>query len=173
MNRAGSSRPPSFTRQGVLILLPVVLLAVIGFISLRQDKALAQHEAREKAQAYADEFAGALWARLIDKAAIEQFTNHTFRLDADGRLMFPPPAAAIPAPRPLDASSLDAAQRPLWLAANAPGADNRAFVINACREFVEVRSTRRLRCCHSIPAWTVAWRRRPFRRSGHGFARAA
>jgi signal transduction histidine kinase/tetratricopeptide (TPR) repeat protein len=136
MNRPGPSRPPSFARQGVLILLPVVLLAGAGFLSLRQDRALAQHEAREKAQAYADELAGALWSSLIDKAAIDQFRDHTFRLDASGHLLFPPPAAAIPAPSPFDAASLDAEQRKLWLAGD--GLAVRATAINACRDLLKL-----------------------------------
>ena len=138
MNRPGPSHPPSFARQGVLILLPVVLLAGAGFISLRQDRALAQHEAREKAQAYADELAGALWSRLMDKAAIDQFKDHTFRLDAHGHLLFPPPAAAVPTPSPLDATRLDAGQRKLWLAGNAPEPAARAPAITACRDLLNL-----------------------------------
>jgi signal transduction histidine kinase len=138
MNRPGPSRPPSFVRQGALILLPVVLLAVMGFVSLRQDRALAQHEAREKAQAHADAIAGALWARLIDKAAIDQFKEHTFRLDAGGRLILPPPAAAIPSPRPLDAASLEAGQRNLWLSGNALESAGRASAITACRDLLDL-----------------------------------
>lgn len=138
MNRPGSSHPPSFARQGVLILLPVVLLAAAGFISLRQDRSLAQHEAREKAQAYADELAGALWSRLIDKAGIDQFKDHTFRLDAHGRLLFPPPAAAIPAPSPLDAASLDAGQHKLWQAGNALEPAAREPAITACRDLLKL-----------------------------------
>jgi signal transduction histidine kinase len=120
----------------VLILLPVVLLAGAGFLSLRQDRALAQHEAREKAQAYADELAGALWSRLIDKAAIAQFKDHTFRLNSRGHLLFPSPAAAIPAPSPFDAASLDAEQREFWLAGN--GLAMRATAITACRNLLKL-----------------------------------
>jgi signal transduction histidine kinase len=138
MNRPGPSRPPSFARQGVLILLPVVLLAGAGFISLRQDRALAQHEAREKAQAHADELARALWSRLNDRAAVDQFKDHAFRLDAHCQLLFPPPAAAIPAPSPLDAASLDAGQRKLWMAANAPEPAARAPAITACRDLLKL-----------------------------------
>jgi hypothetical protein len=39
----------TFFWQAVLILLPVAVLAVIGWASLRQDKILAEHDAREHA----------------------------------------------------------------------------------------------------------------------------
>jgi signal transduction histidine kinase len=122
----------------VLILLPVVLLAGAGFISLRQDRALAQHEAREKAQTYADELAGALWLRLTDKAAVDQFKGHAFQIDTQGHLLFPPPAAAIPAPRPLDDASLDAGQHKLWRAANAHEPAARGPAIAACRDLLKI-----------------------------------
>ena len=48
------SKQPTFFWQGLLIVLPVVVLAAVGLASLRQDKILAQHEATEKAKAIAE-----------------------------------------------------------------------------------------------------------------------
>lgn len=112
MNRPGPSHPPSFARQGVLILLPVILLAGIGLLSLRQDKALVQAEAVERAQVFADEFVEALWDELAsgnDTSAWPSFT-----VDNAGRLIEPPPSPLVPSPEPYDLSKLTPRQLELW-----------------------------------------------------------
>jgi len=53
MVKPGSNRKPTFFWQAVLIVLPVAVLAAVGLFSLRQDKVLAEQEAREQAQAIA------------------------------------------------------------------------------------------------------------------------
>ena len=50
MNTSGQQRPSTFLWQGLLIVLPVLVLAAVGLFSLRQDKLLVQHEAAERAQ---------------------------------------------------------------------------------------------------------------------------
>src|SRR6185312_6322772 len=50
-------RPPTFLWQGLLILLPVVVLALMGAASIRKDRALVLQEARESAKASAEQFA--------------------------------------------------------------------------------------------------------------------
>jgi signal transduction histidine kinase len=139
--KTSHQRQPTFFWQGVLIVLPVVALAFAGIISLRQDRALARHEAVEKAQAYADEIAATLWSRLTDQKALDPFKDHAFRIDADGRPLFPPPAAALPAPRPFDLAGLDAQQQRLWLATQSPvqGQDSRRAAIAAAREFLSLK----------------------------------
>ena len=89
MNTARST-PPRFLWQGLLILLPVAVLAVVGFVSIQQDRALAQHEAKERAQALADECASALWAQLTNETTIASFKHHVFQIDEQGRVTFPP-----------------------------------------------------------------------------------
>ncbi|MHB8520491.1 MAG: hypothetical protein ACYDH9_07020 [Limisphaerales bacterium] len=42
-------RPPTFFWQGFFILLPVCVLAIIGLLSLRQDRVLAEQEAKQRA----------------------------------------------------------------------------------------------------------------------------
>src|SRR6266536_2754426 len=53
MVKPRSNRKPTFFWQAMLIVLPVAVLAVVGLFSLRQDKVLAEQEAREQAQAIA------------------------------------------------------------------------------------------------------------------------
>jgi hypothetical protein len=48
-------RKPKFLWQALLILLPVVALAIVGALSLRRDRILAQHEATQRAQGIADD----------------------------------------------------------------------------------------------------------------------
>jgi len=43
------NKKATFFWQGALIILPVVILAGVGFFSLRQDKVLARHEAEQRA----------------------------------------------------------------------------------------------------------------------------
>src|SRR5690349_11244810 len=98
-------RQPTFFWQGVLIVLPVVVLAGAAFVSLRQDRILARHEATERAETLAQLAADAIWAKLNARESLDQFKDHTFRVDADGKLTFPPPAPALPVPQVLDVST--------------------------------------------------------------------
>src|SRR6266571_6085162 len=85
---SGRGRRPTFLWQGLLILLPVLVLAAVGFFSLRQDKTLAQREAAEKAQSIADELAQKLWAALAEQKDDQRF--HYFEISARGELVHPP-----------------------------------------------------------------------------------
>ena len=71
------NRKPTFLWQAALILLPVVVLAVLGFLSLRQDRLLAEQEAREQAQAIAGPLAQECGTRL--KIDIEEFAEASWR----------------------------------------------------------------------------------------------
>ncbi len=134
-----AQRPPRFFWQGVLILLPVAVLAGAGFLSLRQDRVLARLEAREKAQALAEDGARVLWSKLTDPSSVQEFKEHSFRIDAEGRLVFPPPGASLPVPVSADLSPLNAAQRADWLASQAFATigDERTTGIAACRRLIE------------------------------------
>jgi len=55
MGKSSHKQKPRFVWQALLILLPVMVLAAFGFVSLRQDKRLAQQEAVERAQAIAEQ----------------------------------------------------------------------------------------------------------------------
>ena len=134
------SRPtkPRFFWQGLLIVLPVVVLAGVGLFSLRQDQAMARREAVEKAQAYADQIAETLWRELTDPSRLVEFSNHTFRLDAQGRLLDPSPAPTVPLPQTLDLSALSESQLRLWrtLQSEADEARTRSNAIAAGRELL-------------------------------------
>jgi hypothetical protein len=85
-----TQRKPTFFWQGLLILLPVAVLAVVGVISLRQDKILARHDAAERAQVVADDLASKIWNELIANSP-DQSRQRAFQVDEAGRLVFPPP----------------------------------------------------------------------------------
>jgi signal transduction histidine kinase len=130
--RARRASQPSFFWQGLLIVLPVVVLAGAGLFSLRQDQAMARREAVEKAQAFADQFADILWGELTESSSLIDFTNHTFRIDARGNLIDPPPAPPVPAPQAIDLSTFSDSQRRLWSSVLSdpidPGARSNAIV---------------------------------------------
>jgi len=117
MATAHAQRKPTFLWQAILILLPVVVLAAFGLFSLRQDQMLAQLEATERAQAIADELLAKIWAELSEPKYSYEFKHPSFQIDDEGRLIFPPPASALPVPSPFDQSELNAEQSRLWLAA--------------------------------------------------------
>ena len=58
MAKSSYNTKPTFLWQALLIVLPIIVLAIVGFFSLRQDKLLAQQEARERAQAIDRRFVG-------------------------------------------------------------------------------------------------------------------
>ena len=98
------NRKPAFLWQGLLIVLPVGVLAVVGLFSLRQDKILAQHEATERAQAIADDLLPKIWNELTATNDSNRFKHHSFQIDQTGELIFPPPFD--PVPRPVNSTEL-------------------------------------------------------------------
>src|SRR5690349_6135686 len=144
--RTNRKRKPTFLWQALLIVLPVAVLAVFGFVSLRQDRLLAQREAAERAQAIADELAPKIWAQLTtvsndppapaqprpgEIARLERdtadnapfhppaFKHPAFRVDQSGNLLFPPPYSPVPKPHPLNRAELNEQQTQQWTAAEA------------------------------------------------------
>jgi signal transduction histidine kinase len=131
-------RQPGFLLQGTLILLPALLLAGAGFYSLRQDRVLAEHEARAQARRIATDMADRFVARLagldlavapaigtrlispeddpIARLKRSRWVRSGFVMASDGRLLFPAPLAPIPLPAPLNAAELSPAQQDAWLA---------------------------------------------------------
>src|SRR2546425_13331506 len=99
-------RKPGFLWQGSLIVLPVVVLAAVGVVSLRQDKLLAQREAAERAQAIADDLLPKLSSALASMVSAGQTGSLAFQVDNKGHLLFPPPVARVPTPIPLDPPTL-------------------------------------------------------------------
>src|SRR5689334_13257367 len=101
MSAARPQRKPTFRRQAALILLPVLVLAAVGWMSLRQDKILAEHDARERAGVMANELIPEI-QRTLGSAP-----SFSFRVNEAGQLLFPPSRAPVPAPRPFDVSVLN------------------------------------------------------------------
>src|SRR5438045_2995707 len=106
------NKKATFFWQGALIILPVVILAGVGFFSLRQDKVLARHEAEQRAQGLADELLPKLWGKLTNHPA--KLNHHAFQVGLGGQLIFPPPQAASPLPHVLNLKDLSADQGRLW-----------------------------------------------------------
>jgi len=91
-------RAPSksgFFWQGLAIVLPVIVLAGRGLVSLRNDRALARHEARERAQLLA-RICWPGWKRANAKSHPGHRGVHSFRIDPGGALLEPMPVAERP-----------------------------------------------------------------------------
>ena len=97
----------------MLILLPVAVLAAIGWASLRQDKILAEHDARERAQTIADDFLQKFSAELTSTGSRTN-AAFSFVVDQAGGLIFPPGWNPLPTPQPFNWSQLDSRQTLLW-----------------------------------------------------------
>lgn len=131
---ASRHKPPSFFWQGLLIVLPVVVLAGVGLFSLQQDRALAQHEAVEQAQHLAEGLAQNFWTELTER---RDANLPAFEVDAKGQLLFPPPAGLVPEPQSLDPVKLNVEQAELWRAAQAREQElDFASAIQACQAFL-------------------------------------
>lgn len=117
MPLARQQRKPTFRWQGLLILLPVAVLAVLGALSLRQDRVLAEHDATERARGIAEELLPRIWGVIENTNASKQIA---FRVDRSGRLLHPPPSSETPLPTVFDAARLTPAQARLWTSATRP-----------------------------------------------------
>jgi signal transduction histidine kinase len=113
MTAPRTTRKPTFFWQGMLILLPVAVLAALGWASLRQDKILAEHDARERAQTIADDFLQKFSAELTSTGSRAN-AAFSFEVDQAGRLIFPPGWNPLPTPQPFNGSQLDSRQTLLW-----------------------------------------------------------
>ena len=149
-----SKHPASFFSQGSLILLPVLVLAVIGFYALRQDRRMIEADAKERAHQLATRWLQAIsleWSaaeanwtnrlQLLHSMSIEQRPRACFfEMDAQGRLLFPPAYPAVPEPQPLVApAELNPDQARLWDAARIADvrAEQAGDVAIAWRQFLE------------------------------------
>lgn len=121
------------------MLLPVVLLALVGLVSIREDRSLARHDAQERAQALADLLAQKTWNSLASLKAPAELAHYAFQVDATGHLVFPRPMPAVPVARPLDPAVLTPEQSRLWRLARAGelGNPSAAAVRQAYAEFLD------------------------------------
>ena len=138
MWRAHTNRKPAFFWQGVLIVMPVAVLATLGFVSLRQDRLLAQREAAERAQSLAEDLAPKIWNDLIAVKASDAPPGRSFLVDSAGGLLFPPPCPPLPPAQPFNPAELNPAQAALWLAAQrAETGGDPATAVQAYRDFLQ------------------------------------
>src|SRR6266853_1955098 len=108
-------RQPTFAWQALLILLPVIVLATFGFLSLREDRKLARSEAVERAQVLADDLVVQFWSALRQEQVKLEVERHpTFCVDSTGQLLHPSPIPPWPIPAPLNSAELSSAQAQLW-----------------------------------------------------------
>ncbi len=126
MQRTGRDQARGWRWQGLLLVLPVVVLALLGALFIRQDRNYALQEARERCQELADDLARQCLAALLPPAERLRSPDDTASMpvpdahlcvafhDPRGKLVFPPPYAAAPSPVALDVEILSEAQRPLW-----------------------------------------------------------
>src|SRR6266851_4379146 len=134
---SGRGRRPTFFWQGLLILLPVLVLATVGFFSLRQDKTLAQRDAAEKAQSIADELAQKLWAALAEQKDDQRCRY--FEFSTTGELVRPPSCAPFIL-LPLNPSELSQEQSRLWSLAQQAERDARGLdaTIETYRKLIQL-----------------------------------
>ncbi len=139
MAGARAQRKPTFLWQAALILLPVVVLSAVGWFSVRQDKIITEHDARQRAKVIADEFLPKFSAQLRVADNTDWSTNHWFEVDEFGELVVPSPYAAMPIPCPFDLSRLSAEQLSPWrtmqgIGSNGSDIDDGS---KACRQFLD------------------------------------
>ncbi len=107
MASLNSNRKPSFFWQGLLILLPVAVLAVVGMWALHQEWASVEHEANRRAESIATSISGE-FQKSLQKVTITQSggaptiqiapDTAAFAVDDHGGLAYPEPTAWPPVP---------------------------------------------------------------------------
>src|SRR5688500_5436987 len=102
--------------QTMLVFIPVIALAITGFLSLQRDRLAVRHEAEERARELAQGIADRLWGQLEplrgragELAGSTDPSTIEFRISTNGTLVFPPPIPAL-APAQLDYSRLTPVQ---------------------------------------------------------------
>jgi len=81
VSAAKTSGRASFLWQGIFILLPMAGLAVFGLYSLRQDRLLAEQEARESGQVLAQQLAQAIGTEAAQH--LRDYREASFELEAN------------------------------------------------------------------------------------------
>jgi len=124
--RNRGSNSPAFWWRGAVILLPLALLAGIGLYSLRQDRRLAEMDARQRCQDYANSLAATVWRGLQDAPA-DSNTFSSMDINDRGGLVAvdgSPSKAVVPIPEPQPPSPAQALYDLALKATNAAIADH-------------------------------------------------
>ncbi|MBI3415629.1 MAG: HAMP domain-containing histidine kinase [Verrucomicrobia bacterium] len=153
MNSTRPAQRPAFFWQAALILLPVIALATVGLISLRQDRILAELEARERAQVIADDVSQKVFDALqlaetaafptnVSLADLSRDSDNAviFKTAPNGELLLPPSIVELPTPASLDVNSLNPEQARLWQAGRDAefNGGNSATATDAYEKFLAV-----------------------------------
>ncbi len=157
-----TSRKPNFFWQGVLILAPVLVLALLGVLTLLQDKQSARREAEARAAELADEAATLVWEALqsstIDDLSVfpdfprntsvspNPIWNRLIAFDAYGGLKRPKPSQSALTLEPLDETALHAGQIESWRARRSHVTQSASeSALNEWQRFIETEPPLRFR----------------------------
>ena len=127
---------PGFLWRGVLIVVPVLALTGLGLYSLRQDRSLAEAEARERAHALAEQLADEIETALKKEDGKGLVI---FEANDQGELIFPPPVLPVDRLVPLPTEELSADQAQLWSRAQAEQWAGSADAAGAYQMFLELK----------------------------------
>jgi signal transduction histidine kinase len=169
MRMAGEPSKPSFLWQAVLILLPVAVLAVIGWASLRQDKLLAQHDAQQRAQVFADQLAPSLWTQLIVSPDNDSSNQVVFQVDESGALIFPAPYDPAPAPAPFPLEQLSPEQARLWAISQNSSTGAVADATAACQRLINSKPPERFAAAAQFQLGLLQLQQRKFLEAAKSF----
>lgn len=106
-------KKPTFFGQGLLLTVPLVVLLVIGFHSLRQDKIQIHREAAERAQQTANSLVVKTISLFTPSPESMNEAVSEFEMDSDGKPIKPQPLLRL-TPIPLTVRRLTPAQTGLW-----------------------------------------------------------
>src|SRR5262245_48229930 len=137
MSGARVQRRPNFLWQTILILLPVFVLALVGLLSLRQDRHLAEREAAQRARLIADTLVPEIWTTLTSTQQQAVASYCLFVVNQAGDLTFPSPYQLVPTPQPLDPDVLPVEQTQLWSRLENMERDGRTGLIEGYLRFLE------------------------------------
>jgi len=135
------------------MLLPVLILAGFGALSLRKDRVLLETEVRERADQLAKDIAQRVWNRLTslpsenspspsESGAPEAGSGVlTFRVSAQGDLLDPPGYSAFPSPSARDSTRLADDQEQLWRRIDNPRPADQMLAarVSDLRAFLETK----------------------------------
>ena len=110
--RNRSRRQPSFFWQSALIILPIALLAAVGLVLLRQDRARVASELHLQAQTYAERLADLMERQLF--RGVGDASTRSFVVTASGELLEPKPIERVPVSRLPEIADLSESQKELW-----------------------------------------------------------
>jgi signal transduction histidine kinase len=136
---------PSFFWQGLLIVLPVGLLAALGLASLRQDHRLAEEEAGQRAREIIRQLATGLGQRAGTRLAAKPDEGEWAAavVSETGELLAPPDWEAVPTP-PDWFKNLSSEQLECWRAARSLASSTNATLDEAgaaWRKFIATTPT--------------------------------